>query len=85
MIYEINIKKSALKEYEKLEDKIKNKIKNKILTLKETPRPHKLIKLVGIEAYRIRIGDYRLVYTIDDVNKTIEIMAIGHRKDIYGK
>jgi mRNA interferase RelE/StbE len=83
MIYKINIKKSAIKELESLPKHIKSKIAEKILALKTDPRPDKVKKLISIEAYRIRVNDYRVLYTIDDSNKIIEILSIGHRKDIY--
>ena len=53
------------------------------MKLKENPRPFGAIKLKGWNLYRIRVGDYRILYTINDKDKIIEIIAIGHRKDIY--
>jgi mRNA interferase RelE/StbE len=83
MSYKINIKKSAIKELESLPKNIKDKVTEKILILKDNPRPHQVKKLVSMEAYRIRVSDYRVLYTIDDNEKIIEIISIGHRKDIY--
>ena len=49
----------------------------------ENPRPKISKKLKGKDSYRLRIGDYRIVYNIDDKNKTITVFRIRHRKDVY--
>ncbi len=54
-----------------------------MLALVGNPRPPGVVKLSGREAWRIRIGDYRVIYTIDDVRKGVVIYAIGHRREIY--
>ena len=51
--------------------------------LADTPRPAKAEKLAGRPEWRIRVGDYRILYLIDDRNKRITITAIGHRRDVY--
>ena len=54
-----------------------------IQQLGETPRPIGCIKLTGIDAYRLRIGDYRIVYTIDDPGRLVVIHAVRHRREVY--
>jgi mRNA interferase RelE/StbE len=54
-----------------------------MLGLADNPRPSGVMKLSGREAWRIRIGDYRVIYTIDDAKKEAVIYAIGHRREIY--
>lgn len=61
--------------YEKVKDAIKGFVEN--------PRPHGCKKLVNRPGWRIRIGDYRVVYEIDGEKKTVEIFDIGHRRYIY--
>ncbi|HZL13262.1 MAG TPA: type II toxin-antitoxin system RelE/ParE family toxin [Verrucomicrobiae bacterium] len=54
-----------------------------MLALENSPRPSNVVKLSGREAWRIRVGDYRILYTIDDVKRQIVVFAIGHRREIY--
>ena len=54
-----------------------------MLALAENPRPSGVVKLSGREGWRIRIGDYRVIFMIDDAKKEVVIYAIGHRREIY--
>ena len=54
-----------------------------ILSLETDPRPSGCKKLRGTEQYRIRCGDYRILYTLDDRRLIVEIVAIGHRREVY--
>jgi mRNA interferase RelE/StbE len=57
-----------------------------LATLKHTPRPVGATKLEGIEeAYRIRVGDYRVLYRIQDRVLTVTVVRVGHRRDVYRK
>jgi mRNA interferase RelE/StbE len=58
-------------------------IKEAILNLKDNPRPYGAIKLTAEEGYRIRIGDTRVLYKMDDKKKEIIIYRVKHRKDVY--
>jgi mRNA interferase RelE/StbE len=83
--YHLKIKRSAEKELEALPYKVILKIKADVLSLAEDPFPKGHKKLKGLkDMYRIRVGDYRIIYTIHPQIITIEILKIGHRKDIYG-
>ena len=75
--------KSAQKELDDLDDKIALRISNKILALKGNPFGGNSKKLTGDKGYRIRIGDYRVVYTINKESQIILIIKIGHRREIY--
>jgi mRNA interferase RelE/StbE len=55
----------------------------KIESLAENPRPHGAIKLVGEDCYRVRVGDYRIIYAIADEKLVVIIVEIGHRREIY--
>ncbi|MBN2199098.1 MAG: type II toxin-antitoxin system RelE/ParE family toxin, partial [Candidatus Aminicenantes bacterium] len=59
------------------------RIVERIRSLSDEPRPYGCQKLSAQERYRIRQGDYRIVYSIDDAAKTIEIFKIGRRSEIY--
>ena len=83
MNYNIIIKPSAKKELLELPDEILQKVDNVIIGFQEQPRPQGVVKLKGWDFYRIRVGNYRIVYSIDDKRKVVEISRIGHRKDIY--
>ena len=91
MTYQIIIVPSAEKEIQKLPAKVQDRIFEKIELLKEDPRPHGVKKLKEFEMvslshdsyYRIRIGDYRVIYAIEDGIVTVTIVKVGHRGDIY--
>lgn len=82
-IYIINIDKKASKYLEKIPNPYKTAIANAISSLAYNPRPYGYIKLVGIEAYRIRIGDYRVIYEIIENLIKIDVIKINHGKDVY--
>jgi mRNA interferase RelE/StbE len=82
--YRIEIKSSAAKELEKLPRKMIPRFVTVINGLAENPRPQGVKKLVGFErTYRIRVGDYRILYDIFEKKLIIEIIRIRHRKDVY--
>lgn len=84
-MYNVVISKSASKEIANLPSQIINRIIPAIKKLGENPRPSGCKKLKGGQnAWRIRVGDYRVIYTIDDVIRIVDVRSIGHRKDIYG-
>lgn len=77
------ITKKAEKELDKLPDPIAKNIVNKILLLAKNPHPVNSKKLQGVENYRLRIGSFRVIYTIDTKNKEITILRVADRKTIY--
>jgi len=81
--YEISIKKSAVKELEDIPKKELQKIIKKITSLSSDPRPQGSQKLSQREQYRIRQGDYRIIYSVQDDDLTVHIIKVGHRKEIY--
>lgn len=81
--YEIRIKREAEKEIRSLPQPDIRRIIKKIQGLAENPRPLGCDKLKGEEGYRIRQGDYRIVYLINDSEKILRILRIGHRKEVY--
>jgi mRNA interferase RelE/StbE len=81
--YEILISKSAVKELEQIPKNNLQRIVKKIQSLAANPRPKGSQKLSYLEQYRIRQGNYRIVYSIQDSEQTVQIVKIGHRKEIY--
>ncbi len=77
-MYSIRIEKSVVKALEKISDPYYSKIKSAILNLAKNPRPQGYKKLKGIDAYRIRVADYRIIYNIFDDILIIEIIDLGH-------
>lgn len=83
-IYKIIITKSAQKEIQKLQKPEFPRILTAINSLSSDPRPSGCKKLVGSRnIYRIRIGDYRVLYTIEDQIRIVEIDAVRHRREAY--
>lgn len=83
--YTIYFKASAEKDLDKLDKVIGDKIEAKIDSLESNAYPLGSKKLKGESSCRIRIGDYRIIYEVDDTNKTIIIFKIGHRREVYRK
>lgn len=81
--YKIEIKKSAQKEIKNLPNKELKKVIDKIASLASEPRPTGCKKLSGEEKYRIRVGSYRVLYSIEDDILVIYVVKVGHRKDVY--
>ena len=81
--YRIEIKKSAIKELNTIPREDLKKIALKIGSLSDNPRPKGCVKLSGMERYRIRQGNYRILYSIDDEILDVYVVKIGHRKEVY--
>lgn len=81
--YSLLIKPSAAKELEALPLEDRRKIITRIEALASMPRPHGYEKLSGQEHYRVRQGDYRVVYSVDDETRTVLVVKVGHRRDVY--
>ena len=81
--YRLLLKKSAERELRKIPKTDLQRITERIKELAALPRPSGSEKLAGQDSYRIRQGDYRIVYTVDDDHRLIEIIKIGHRREVY--
>ena len=82
-MYSIEIKKSAAREIEALPPRDMCLVVERIGRLAAEPRPRGCEELVGGERYRVRQGDYRIVYSIEDDQLIIWIVKVGHRRDVY--
>lgn len=84
MAFRIEWKKSTRKDIRKLPSSVADRIIKAVEDLSESPFPHGVEKLSGSEhAYRIRLGDYRIVYEVVAELKLIEVQRVRHRKDVY--
>ena len=84
MTYYIEFAKPAAKQLKALSPQEQQRIKSKIDALVDLPRPDGVVKLSGEEnLYRIRVGDYRIIYRIQDNHLLILVLKIGHRRDVY--
>jgi mRNA interferase RelE/StbE len=81
--YRVYFRASVEKDLKAIPKKDIKKILQQITLLMEEPRPTGCEKLTGLERYRLRQGNYRIVYSIQDTELTVWIVKIGHRKDIY--
>ena len=81
--YSVLITRSAEKEIAHLPVGIRRLVVRRIQALAHDPRPHGSQKLTGEEKYRIRQGDYRVVYTIEDAIITVTVVRVAHRSEVY--
>ena len=83
MSYEVFILRRAQKELAALPKTDYERVRDAIVALAENPRPVGCKKLTGREGWRIRSGDYRAIYEIDDAQKRVTVLHIGNRRDVY--
>ena len=83
MPYTIAILRRAQKELTELPSEGYTRVRDAMRKLGEDPRPPGCIKLSGREGFRIRVGNYRVIYEIDDAQHTLNVMHVGHRRDVY--
>jgi mRNA interferase RelE/StbE len=81
--YRVLIKPSAAKELEAIPRKDRARLASKIITLAGNPRPPGCEKLSTQEEYRVRQGHYRVVYSIADAEKTVLVVKVAHRREVY--
>jgi len=81
--YEIEFRPAALRELRKIDRSTQPRIQGAIALLAQDPRPPASRQLRGRDGYRLRVGDYRIIYTIDDGVLLIVVVTIGHRREVY--
>ena len=81
--YTVVITQSVQKYLKKSPDKLSNKLESAMIDLETNPRPSGYKKLKGREAYRIRVGNYRIIYEIEDKILKVTVIDAGDRKEIY--
>ncbi len=83
MAYRIELKTSVNKDFRPIPSQDIERIISKIDSLATDPRPAGASKLVGTQAWRVRTGNYRIIYQIDEQTQSITIIKIGHRNAVY--
>lgn len=81
--YELIVRHSVRKDVEKIPQKDLTRILNKLEALRNDPKPAGCVKLSGSEYYRIRQGDYRIIYEVQGKVLIIVLIKIGHRREVY--
>lgn len=83
MKYSVFILRRAQKELGGLSLEVYPRVLDAIRNLAHDPRPPGVRKLIGREGWRLRVGDYRVIYEVDDESRRVTVLHIGHRRDVY--
>ena len=84
MLYRVEISDAALKSLARLPESHWERIRGAIRALAETPRPPSCRKMAGyVDHWCIRVGDYRVVYRVEDKRLLVLVVRVGHRRDVY--
>ncbi|MGA2854997.1 MAG: type II toxin-antitoxin system RelE/ParE family toxin [Verrucomicrobiota bacterium] len=83
MRYCVILPKSVQKKLDRLPDDTANRVLARLAALETNPRPPDVKKLKGREGWRIRIGDYRVIYEIYDSTAQVIVITVGHRREVY--
>ena len=83
MSYRVIVKPSAEKDFGKLPPVLRHRILEALVRLGEQPRGRGSVKLTGATAYRVRVGDWRIVYEINDGAETVFVTIVAHRREVY--
>ena len=84
MAFRVIILKTAEKSLERLHSDVQRRVYQALVSLEDNPRPSGIKALQGDHpGYRLRVGSYRSLYTVDDQKQTVSVYKIGHRKDVY--
>lgn len=83
--YRIELRPAAVRALKKLDAPIRHRIQGAVALLAKEPRPPGARKLQGRDALRVRVGDYRIIYTVEDQVLLVVVVTLGHRRDIYDR
>ena len=83
MAYRVDFTAAAARQLRKLPESIRNRLVPHLNALADNPRPAGAKKLKGEEGYRIRVGDYRILYEIQDEASRVLVVKVGHRREVY--
>jgi mRNA interferase RelE/StbE len=81
--YTINVLPTAVRHIAKLDRQVRRRIDRAIMALGNNPRPPGATKLGDVDAWRIRVGDWRVIYQIRDSELLVLVIRVGHRRDVY--
>lgn len=83
--YRVEFTPAADQQFRKLPTQLQARLKPHIDALAQNPRPPGVEKLTGEDAYRFRVGDYRVLYEVHDKKLLVLVVKIGHRREVYRK
>ena len=83
--YRIEVRPAAARSLRKLDPDLRPRIQGAIALLAQDPRPPASMPLRGRPGYRVRVGDYRIIYTIADDVLLVVVVTLGHRRDVYDR
>lgn len=83
MSYSVIFHPGALREFDKLPKELQSRLGETVDRLAEDPRPQGSVKLADVDAYRVRVGVYRVAYAVQDERLVVLVVKVGHRRDIY--
>ena len=81
--YRVEVRPAAVRALRKIDPKMRPRIEGAIALLAEDPRPPASRPLMGRAGYRVRVGDYRIIYTIEDDVLLVVVVTLGHRREVY--
>lgn len=79
----VNVPRRVQKQINQLPVTVQDRMTKALLSLGSEPRPVASRNLKGREGYRLRVGDYRAIYRVDDDNQEVTVLRVGHRRDVY--
>lgn len=82
-MHEVRLHPEAARAFRRLRGAVRERIESAIDALAADPRPRGAAKLVGRDDFRIRVGDYRIVYAVDDEQQLVLVARIAHRREVY--
>ncbi len=85
MSYRIELRPAAVRALKKLDPQVRTRVQGAITLLAEDPRPPAARPLRGRPGLRVRVGDYRIIYTVADDVLLIVVVTLGHRRDVYNR
>jgi mRNA interferase RelE/StbE len=85
LAYRVEVQRSAERDLDRLSKMLFDRISARLMALAEEPRPPGAEKLAGLEAFRFRVGDYRIIYEVDDSARVIVVTRVRHRREVYRK
>ncbi|MDQ2699718.1 MAG: type II toxin-antitoxin system RelE/ParE family toxin [Actinomycetota bacterium] len=81
--YRIEVRPAALRSLRKLDPQVRKRVQGAIALLADDPRPPNSKRLRGRDAFRVRVGDYRIIYTVEDHVLLVVVVTLGHRRAVY--
>ena len=81
--YSLRIEARAERELALIPKRDAERVVRRIFVLREDPRPPGCMRLSGAEGYRVRQGDWRVIYLVDDIARRVDVVKIGHRREVY--